>query len=68
MIHSGVYEGWVRHRRHVPVAHEFRYPLFFPYLDLDELPGVLADTRLWSAARPALASGAWRRAAPTRAG
>jgi uncharacterized protein len=53
MIHSGVYEGWVRHRRHVPVAHEFRYPLFMTYLDLDELPWVLDPFRGWSARRPA---------------
>ena len=52
---SCAYVGSVRHRRFEPVEHEFRYPLFFPYLDLDELPRVLADTRLWSAARPALA-------------
>ena len=49
MIHSGVYEGWVRHRRHDPVAHEFRYPLFMTYLDLDELPWVLDPFRGWSA-------------------
>ena len=38
---SALYEGWVRHRRHEPVAHEFRYRIFLSYLDLDELPGVL---------------------------
>jgi hypothetical protein len=43
-----VYEGWVRHRRFTPVAHTFRYPLYLVYLDLDELPGVLARSRLWS--------------------
>ena len=35
---SCAYLGSVRHRRFEPVEHEFRYPLFFPYLDLDELP------------------------------
>ncbi len=41
MTHSAIYEGWVRHRRHDPVEHEFRYPLFMAYLDLAELPWVL---------------------------
>jgi len=52
---SAIYEGWVRHRRHDPVSHEFRYPLFMAYLDLDELPWVLDPYRGWSARRPALA-------------
>ena len=52
---SAVYEGWVRHRRHDPVEHEFRYPLFMLLLDLDELPGVLDPFWGWSARRPALA-------------
>jgi uncharacterized protein len=38
---SGIYEGNVRHRRMVPIAHEFRYGLFMLYLDLDELPWLL---------------------------
>ena len=54
-IHSALYEGWVRHRRHNPIEHEFRYPLFMAYLDLDELPWVLDPYTGWSARRPALA-------------
>jgi DUF1365 family protein len=54
-VHSAIYEGWVRHRRHRPVAHEFRFPLFMVYLDLDELPGLFRDSWLWSVDRPALA-------------
>jgi len=50
---SAVYEGWIRHRRFEPVEHEFRYRIFMPYLDLDELPGVLDPHPLWSARRPA---------------
>ena len=38
---SALYEGWVNHRRLDPVEHEFRYPIFMVYLDLDELPGSL---------------------------
>jgi DUF1365 family protein len=52
---SAVYEGWVRHRRFEPVAHEFRYPLFLMYLDLAELPEVLDPYPLWSARRRAVA-------------
>jgi hypothetical protein len=50
---SAVYEGWVRHQRFEPVAHEFRYPLFLIYLDLAELPEVLDPYPLWSARRRA---------------
>ena len=52
---SAIYEGWIRHRRHDPVEHEFRYPLFMAYLDLAELPWVLDPYAGWSARRPALA-------------
>jgi uncharacterized protein len=55
MSASALYEGWVRHRRHEPVAHEFTYPLFMTLLDLDELPAVLDPLAGWSARRPALA-------------
>jgi uncharacterized protein len=50
---SALYEGWVRHRRHAPVEHEFRYRLYMAYLDLAELPEVLDRVPLWSARRPA---------------
>ncbi len=53
MNSSALYEGWVRHRRFEPVEHEFRYRLFLPYLDLDEMPEVLDPYALWSARRPA---------------
>ena len=53
--HSAIYEGWVRHRRHDPVEHEFRYPLFMAYLDLAEIPWVYDAYPGWSARRPALA-------------
>ncbi len=47
-FHSAIYRGEVRHRRHAPVRHEFAYRLFMMYLDLDELPRVLAASPLWS--------------------
>lgn len=40
---SRLYTGWVRHRRFVPVSHEFRYPIFMFYLDLDELPSLFSS-------------------------
>ncbi|MET0557911.1 MAG: DUF1365 domain-containing protein [Solirubrobacterales bacterium] len=56
MTGSALYEGWVRHRRFEPVAHEFRYRHWLMYLDLEEVPGVLDPFPLFSA----------RRAAPAR--
>ncbi|MDJ0521982.1 MAG: DUF1365 domain-containing protein [Planctomycetota bacterium] len=53
--HSGIYEGWVRHRRHAPVRNHFRYRLYMLYLDLDELPRLFRKTGLWSLGRRNLA-------------
>lgn len=53
---SALYEGWVRHRRDLPVPHRFGYRLFMLYLDLDELDQVFAGRWLWSTRGPALAS------------
>ncbi len=55
MSASCVYEGRIRHRRFTPVAHEFEYPLFLMYLDLDDLPQLFDGSLAWSARRPALA-------------
>lgn len=54
-VHSGIYEGHVRHRRFAPVPHEFRYALCMMYVDLDELPTLFEGKLLWSARRPAVA-------------
>jgi uncharacterized protein len=54
-LHSAVYEGMVRHRRHAPRAHAFGYKMAQLYLDLDELDRVFARRWLWSARRPNLA-------------
>lgn len=59
-MHSCVYRGTIRHRRHTPVAHEFRYGLFMMYLDLAELPELFEGHWLWSARR---AAPAWFRRA-----
>ena len=53
MTASAVYDGWVRHRRHAPVEHDFSYRHSMLLLDLDELPGVLDCHPLYSARRSA---------------
>jgi len=47
-MHSAIYSGFLRHRRHHPHGHRFCYPVFLMYLDLDELDAVLAISPLWS--------------------
>lgn len=41
-MHSCLYQGYVQHRRVSPAEHVFRYGLYLAYLDLDELPSLLA--------------------------
>ena len=50
-MHSAIYRGFLRHRRFTPRAHQFTYPVFMMYLDLDELPLVLKLSPLWSESR-----------------
>ncbi len=45
---SAIYEGTVRHRRHVPHAHSFVYRMAQLYLDLDEIDDIFAQRWLWS--------------------
>lgn len=52
---SAVYEGVVRHRRHAPHPHAFRYRMAQLYLDLDEIDRVFDRCWLWSAQRRNLA-------------
>ncbi len=54
-LRSAVYRGWVRHRRHRPHAHAFRYRIFMLLLDLDELDRVFEGRWLWSVGRRNLA-------------
>ncbi len=51
-MHSGLYVGWVRHRRLRPVLHQFRYPVFMVYLDLAELPALFRGRWFWSTRHP----------------
>lgn len=55
-LRSGIYEGWVRHRRYTPARHAFTYRLAMLYLDLDELPRVFGGRAVWSLEGPNLAS------------
>ncbi len=50
-MNSCLYSGWVRHRRIVPLHHEFRYRMFQVCLDLSELETVFAGRWLWSTKR-----------------
>lgn len=52
---SGIYSGWLRHRRYSPKQHYFIYKVFMMYIDLDELDSVLNLSRWWSKSRWALA-------------
>ena len=55
MTASAVYEGWVRHRRHAPVEHDFTYRHSMVLLDLAELPELFDGHPLYSARGIALA-------------
>lgn len=55
VMQSAIYEGWVRHRRHRPRAHAFRYRIFQLWLDLAELDRVFQGRWFWSVGRPNLA-------------
>lgn len=55
-MNSRLYTGRLRHRRHMPREHAFRYQVFMAYLRLDEIDEVLAKSPFWSRARFAPAS------------
>lgn len=46
MTESGLFVGTLRHRRFRPVSHEFTYPLFMAYLDIDRLEPLMKVSRL----------------------
>lgn len=48
---SGIYTGWVRHRRHTPARHRLHYRVFMLLLDLAEIDQVLSITPWWSRRR-----------------
>lgn len=47
-LNSAIYEGEVRHRRFGKVERQFSYRVFMTYLDLAEIPEVMAVHPLWS--------------------
>jgi len=51
MLLEGIYRGSVTHRRHVPHAHQFTYPLAMVMLDLDTLQTQFNKSSLWSVER-----------------
>lgn len=51
MLLEGIYRGSVTHRRHVPHAHQFTYPLAMVMLDLDTLRTQFNKSALWSVER-----------------
>lgn len=45
---SGIYEGWIRHRRFAPRRHAFRYRIAMLLVDLAETDALFAGRWLWS--------------------
>jgi DUF1365 family protein len=45
MMESALYFGTLRHRRFRPASHEFTYPLFMAYLDVDHVPELMRISR-----------------------
>jgi DUF1365 family protein len=41
-MESALYVGRLRHRRFSPRKHEFAYPVYMAFLDIDRLPGLLS--------------------------
>ena len=47
-MESGIYSGRLRHRRFEPSRHEFTYPLFMAFLDIDRIPELMKVSPLSS--------------------
>ncbi len=54
-MHSALYIGQLRHRRHAPRPHAFSYAVYMAWLDLAELDTVFQGRWFWSTRRRALA-------------
>jgi uncharacterized protein len=54
-MHSALYTGRLRHRRHGPQPHAFAYAVTMVWLDLSELDTVFRGRWFWSVRRPTLA-------------
>jgi len=47
-MESGLYFGTLRHRRFHPKPHDFAYPLFMAYLEIDKIPELMQRSKLSS--------------------
>jgi DUF1365 family protein len=47
-MESAIYTGTLRHRRFEPARHEFTYPLFMAFLDIDRIPELMKVSRFSS--------------------
>ncbi|NNG01726.1 MAG: DUF1365 domain-containing protein [Desulfobacteraceae bacterium] len=47
-LYHSIYEGTIRHRRFHPVENQFRYRVFFMFLDLAHIPELSGIHPLWS--------------------
>jgi uncharacterized protein len=56
ILASGIYKGWVKHHRHAPKPHAFKYKVFMMYLDLDEVPHLFKNNLFWSYEKSNIAS------------
>jgi|SRR5579885_3335013 len=45
---SALYTGWLRHRRFSPKRHEFSYPVFLSFMDIDRIPELMRVSALTS--------------------
>lgn len=55
LLHNGIYQGLVRHRRFSPKARTFSYKVFMVYLDLQTLDDVFSNSPWWSQKKFSLA-------------
>lgn len=53
-MNSAIYQGTLTHKRECEPAHRFHYSMRLFYVDLDDLPALIAQSRFWSL-RPSLA-------------
>lgn len=59
IVHSALYDGWIRHRRYSDKPHAFEYAHGLLYLDLDEIPAVFSSAWFTGHEKPGLVG--WRR-------
>jgi DUF1365 family protein len=53
---SGIYSGWIKHKRYTPRPHFFSYQLFMVYLDLEDYSSLLKSSWFFSINRWNIAS------------